>query len=68
MCWECDHPGSTRDDYLQCVNGIIAEHGWAVQGVQRDRIRPPWAYSVGLTAHGEPELVVTGLRCAGPAG
>jgi len=61
MCWECDHPGSTRDDYLDYVNGLIAEHGWAVQGVQRDRIHPPWAYSVGLTAYGEPELVVTGL-------
>jgi hypothetical protein len=61
MCWECDHPGSTRDDYLEYVNGLIAEHGWAVQGVQRDRIRPPWAYSVGLTTYGEPELVVTGL-------
>ena len=61
MCWECDRPGSTRDDYLEYVNGLIAGHGWAVQGVQRDRIRPPWAYSVGLTTYGEPELVVTGL-------
>jgi Domain of unknown function (DUF4262) len=61
MCWECDHPGSTRDDYLDYVSGLIAEHGWAVQGVQRDRIHPPWAYTVGLTAYGEPELVVTGL-------
>jgi Domain of unknown function (DUF4262) len=61
MCWECEHPGSTRDDYLDYVNGVIAEHGWAVQGVERDRIHPPWAYTVGLTAHGEPELVVTGM-------
>jgi hypothetical protein len=36
-------------------------HGWAVQGVQRDRIRPPWAYTVGLTEAGRPELVVTWL-------
>jgi hypothetical protein len=61
MCWECDHPGATRDDYLHYVSGVIAEHGWAVQGVERDRIHPPWAYTVGLTEHGEPELVVTGL-------
>jgi hypothetical protein len=61
MCWECDHPGATHGDYLEYVSGLIADHGWAVQGVQRDRIRPPWAYSVGLTAYGEPELVVTGL-------
>lgn len=61
MCWQCEHPGSTREDYLDYVNGVIAEHGWAVQGVQRDRIHPPWAYTVGLTALGEPELVVTGM-------
>jgi len=61
MCWECDHPGATRDDYLRYVRGVIAEYGWAVQGVERDRIHPPWAYTVGLTGHGEPELVVTGL-------
>lgn len=61
MCWECDHPGGTRADYLDYVRGVIAEHGWAVQGVERDRIHPPWAYTVGLTAHGEPELVVTGM-------
>jgi hypothetical protein len=64
MCWECEHPGSTRDDYLEYVNGVIAEHGWAVQGIERDRIHPPWAYTVGLTAHGEPELVVTGMPLA----
>jgi Domain of unknown function (DUF4262) len=68
MCWECDHPGATRDDYLDYVSGIIAEQGWAVQGVERDRIHPPWAYTVGLTAHGEPELVVTGLPVRRAAG
>ena len=64
MCWECDHPGATRDDYLHYVGGVIAEHGWAVQGVERDRIHPPWAYTVGLTEHGEPELVVTRAAAA----
>jgi len=24
---------------------------WAVQGVERDGIHPPWAYTVGLTSH-----------------
>jgi hypothetical protein len=61
MCWQCDHPGATRDDYLDYMSGLIAQRGWAVQGVQRDRIHPPWAYTVGLTTYGEPELVVTGL-------
>ncbi len=61
MCWLCDHPGSTRLDYLTHVAELIACHGWAVQGVQRDRIHPPWAYTVGLTASGKPELLVTGM-------
>jgi Domain of unknown function (DUF4262) len=61
MCWLCDHPGSTRLEYLAHVADLIGCHGWAVQGVQRDRIHPPWAYTVGLTASGKPELVVTGM-------
>jgi Domain of unknown function (DUF4262) len=61
MCWLCAHPGSTRLDYLDHLRDLIGQHGWAVQAVARDRIRPPWAYTVGLTAHGRPELVVTGL-------
>jgi hypothetical protein len=40
---------------------MISCHGWAVQGVERDRIRPPWAYTVGLTACQQPELVATGM-------
>ena len=61
MCWECDHPGGTRLDYLAQLRDLIARYGWAVQGVERDRIHPPWAYTVGLTPNGRPELVVTGL-------
>lgn len=61
MCWLCDHPDATRLDYLEHVREVIECCGWAVQGVQRDRIRPPYAYTVGLTAAGKPELVVTGL-------
>jgi len=61
MCWECDYPGSTRSDYLEYLSGLIEKFGWAVLGVERDRIHPPWAYTVGLTPHGRPELVVTGL-------
>jgi len=61
MCWLCDHPGSTPADYLDHVRELIARHGWAVQGVQRDRAHPPWAYTTGLTELGTPELVLTGL-------
>jgi Domain of unknown function (DUF4262) len=61
MCWQCDHPGSTYADYLAHMSGLITQFGWAVVGVERDRIHPPWAYTIGLTPHGRPEIVVTGL-------
>lgn len=61
MCWECDHPGATRADYLDYLGGVITDFGWAVQGVERDRIHPPWAYTVGLTLYEQPELVLTGM-------
>lgn len=64
MCWQCDHPGSTRADYLDYMRGLIARFGWAVQGVERDKIHPPWAYTMGLTPRRRPELVVTGMPLA----
>jgi len=64
MCWECDHPHATREDYLDFVRERMQCHGWAVQGVQGDRNYAPWAYTVGLTAFGKPELVVTGTSLA----
>jgi hypothetical protein len=32
-----------------------------VVGIEADRIHPAWAYTIGLTPRGRPELVVTGL-------
>jgi hypothetical protein len=61
MCWMCDHPGSSRADYLDVMRDIMDRCGWAVQGVERDGPHPPWAYTVGLTRLGRPELVVTGM-------
>jgi len=61
MCWVCDHPGSTGQDYLEYLRGLLDQHCWIVVGVQRDRYRPPYSYTVGLSDHGKPELVVTGL-------
>jgi len=61
MCWQCDHPGATWQDYLAHLRELLDEHCWVVQGVQRQRRRPPYAYTVGLAAHERPELVVTGL-------
>jgi hypothetical protein len=61
MCWQCDHPDGTRREYLDDVRQEIAKYGWAIQGVRRQGIRPPWVYTVGLTLRGKPEVVVTGL-------
>ena len=61
MCWMCDHPDATERDYNNFLQGLINAHGWAVQGVERDGRHPPWAYTVGLTPHRRPELVITGM-------
>ncbi|MGN6334012.1 MAG: DUF4262 domain-containing protein [Motilibacteraceae bacterium] len=39
---------------------MIERYGWMVQGVEADSRSGPWAYTVGLTRCGLPELVVTG--------
>lgn len=36
--------------------------GWMVQAVGGSRLYAPFAYTIGLTGQGLPELVVTGLR------
>jgi Domain of unknown function (DUF4262) len=61
MCWICDHPRATRSEYLNHMLDLVAQYGWAVQGVSRDGLHPPWAYTVGLTEAGLPELVVSGM-------
>jgi hypothetical protein len=61
MCWICDRPGAAERDYLDHMRQLINTYGWAVQGVERDGVHPPWAYTVGLTPHRRPELVITGM-------
>ena len=62
MCWDCDHPEATQADYhREVVLPIIERCGWFVQGVGGDRLHAPFAYTVGLTLAGLPELLVTGL-------
>lgn len=61
MCWQCENPAATWQDYLEHLRGLLERHCWIVQGVQRERSRPPYAYTVGLAAHDRPELVVTGM-------
>ncbi|MGW5720407.1 DUF4262 domain-containing protein [Amycolatopsis sp. NPDC003865] len=59
MCFACENPD--RSGYLQRLRDGVAERGWMVQGVENDGSYPPWAYTIGLSGYGLPELVVTGL-------
>ena len=57
MCWMCDHPGATQQDYFDELRSRVQKHGWAVQYVEIDRA--PYAYTIGLHDRGLPELLVT---------
>ena len=59
MCWQCDNPHRSTDDYLDILREIIDGHGWAIQYVESEN--RPFAYTVGLTDLGLPELLMTGL-------
>ena len=61
MCWTVITPAPPERDYTEHMRQLIGTFGWAVQGVERDGIHPPWAYTVGLTVHRQPELVITGM-------
>jgi hypothetical protein len=50
----------TKLDALDRMRQLITRYGWAVQYVEADRARPGWAYTVGLTPRGVPELLITG--------
>ncbi|MGW4058512.1 DUF4262 domain-containing protein [Amycolatopsis sp. NPDC004747] len=59
MCFECEN--RDRPGYLDRLRGGVAARGWLVQGVEGAGPYPPWAYTIGLSGYGLPELVVTGL-------
>ena len=59
MCWRCNHPDKTLDDYLSLLRERILTRGWTVQYVDDDR--RPYAYTIGLHDRGLPEFLVTGL-------
>ena len=61
MCWECEHPRASHQDWIDHLRAMLDEQCWVVIHVQRDRYRSSCAYTVGLTDHGKPEIVVTGL-------
>jgi hypothetical protein len=62
MCRQCDNPDATDEHYLRMIEDKIATYGWCIQGVEKDRWRPGFAYTVGLTPLGHHELLVTGMK------
>ncbi len=65
MCWMCDNPGMTVEDSLDRMAQLVRAYGWAIQYVEGSKHHAPWAYTLGLTACGLPELLVTGLLQGG---
>ena len=59
MCWKCDHPEATMQEWLDVLRQTVDTHGWAVQFVESER--RPFAYTIGLHSRGLPELLVTGM-------
>lgn len=59
MCWLCEHPTATPQDYLAVLRDKARKHGWAVQYVEDES--HPFAYTVGLNDWNLPELLVTGV-------
>lgn len=60
MCWQCDNPHGTTDEYMDSLRDTIADHGWVVQFVESEQ--RPFAYTIGLHERGLPELLITGLQ------
>jgi Domain of unknown function (DUF4262) len=58
MCWKCDHPDSTMQEWMELIYAAVQENGWVVQFVSD---RTPFAYTIGLHERGLPELLVTGM-------
>lgn len=51
------------DSYLKQLRDIVNRAGWTVQGVFPVKQDDVWfAYTIGMTAHGLPELLISGLE------
>ena len=59
MCWQCDHPNATIDEYFDELRTAIRKRGWVVQYVESDRT--PYAYTIGLDDWDLPELLLTAV-------
>ncbi len=66
MCHRCDSCDDDLDEpinefYEQVIRPKIDSFGWFIQYVSGERNAAPYAYTLGLTEHGQPELIATGV-------
>lgn len=61
MCQMCNNPSLTAADMRARMFAIIDRSGWMVQYVEGNDHEPSFAYTVGLTGKGYPELYVATL-------
>jgi hypothetical protein len=59
MCIMCD--GASRDEARFSIHGKILRFGFSLMAVEGSPARPGWVYTIGLAAHGHPELVIVDL-------
>ena len=62
MCDLCDNPDLGPDDVLDRVRADIARRRFAMVSVKGSACSAELSYTVGLTEHGLPELVVMAVR------
>ena len=60
MCWQCDHPEVTREEYLDLLYDKVVEDGWMSMHIESERT--PFSYTIGLHECGLPELLITGVE------
>ena len=58
MCRMCDDPSLTAADLRAEMFATIEQFGWMIQFVQAEPGFPSFAYTVGLSSRGLPELHV----------
>lgn len=63
MCDYCDNDldESLEEFYERIIRPTIDSCGWFIQYVDGERKAASYAYTVGLTEHGQPELIATGV-------
>lgn len=62
MCDLCNDPNLTPDAYVHQLRELLRDRPFLVQSVGGSIDSAEFSYTIGLTAHGLPELIVMGRR------